>query len=58
MEEQIKKFFEPRGSDDLRDLGIQMQRIKIILEYLKDYHPVVFEQAIRRANTNKEILRK
>jgi|TARA_R100001443_G_scaffold6209_1_gene14968 hypothetical protein len=57
MEEQIKKFFEPRGSDDLRDLGIQMQRIKIILEYLKDYHPVVFEQAIRRANTNKEILR-
>jgi len=58
MEEQIKKFFEPRGSDDLRDLGIQMQRVKIILEYLKDYHPVVFEQAIRRANTNKEILRK
>jgi len=58
MEEQIKKFFEPRGSDDLRDLGIQMQRIKIILEYLKDYHPVIFEQAIRRANTNKEILRK
>ena len=58
MEEQIKKFFEPRGSDDLRDLGIQMQRIKIILKYLKDYHPVVFEQAIRRANTNKEILRK
>ena len=57
MEEQIKKFFEPRGSDDLRDLGIQMQRVKIILEYLKDYHPVVFEQAIRRANTNKEILR-
>tara|TARA_R100000700_G_C3171301_1_gene145894 strand:+ start:1187 stop:1360 length:174 start_codon:yes stop_codon:yes gene_type:complete len=57
MEEQIKKFFEPKGSDDLRDLGIQMQRIKIILEYLKDYHPVVFEQAIRRANTNKEILR-
>ena len=58
MEEQIKKFFEPKGSDDLRDLGIQMQRIKIILEYLKDYHPVIFEQAIRRANTNKEILRK
>ncbi len=58
MEEQIKKFFEPRGSDDLRDLTIQMQRIKIILEYLKDYHPVVFEQAIRRANNNKEILRK
>ena len=57
MEEQIKKFFEPRGSDDLRDLGIQMQRIKIILEYLRDYHPRVFEQAIRRANTNKEILR-
>ena len=58
MEEQIKKFFEPRGSDDLRDLTIQMQRVKIILEYLKDYHPVVFEQAIRRANNNKEILRK
>ena len=58
MEEQIKKFFEPRGSNDLRDLGIQMQRIKIILEYLKDYHPVIFEQAIRRANNNKEILRK
>ena len=58
MEEQIKKFFEPRGSDDLRDLSIQMQRITIILEYLKDYHPVVFEQAIRRANINKEILRK
>ena len=57
MQEQMKQLSEPKGSDQLRELTLQMQKVKLILEYLREYHPIVFEQAIRRANTNKEILR-
>ena len=58
MDQQIKKFCEPEGSDQLRELTLHAKSVNIILEYVRDYHPVVFEQATRRANTNKEILRK
>ena len=58
MQEQMKQLSEPKGSDQLRELTLHAKRVKIILEYVRDYHPVVFEQATRRANTNKEILRK
>ena len=56
MDQQIKKFCEPEGSDQLRELTLQMQKGKLILEYLREYHPIVFEQAIRRATINKNII--
>ncbi len=56
MDQQIKKFCEPEGSDQLRELTLQMQKVKLILEYLREYHPIVFEQAIRRATINKNII--
>ena len=58
MQEQMKQLCEPEGSDQLRELTLHAKRVKIILEYVRDYHPTVFEQATRRANINKEILRK